>query len=540
VTVDTSAVAPRTRAVPRHGADTGSDRHDAPRFGLVLTMIALVTVGFRLALLQAPLSADESGFLQVARHWHTGGGSLYGPYFVDRPPLLLEIFRVADLLGGIVAWRLIGALGAAVTLVCVAMAARRLAGPTAGLWSALVAGALMVSPVLGTAVPNGELLAAPFVAGGIWGAVTTVTTAPGPRRTRAAWLTGACATAALLVKQNMLDVFVFAVVLAVVVAWRHREQGRVLLYDAGSALVGALVVAGGVLGVAATRGTSPGGVFYAMYPFRLQAAGVMTHQSTGLRLAHLTTLAKGEFSSLGPLVLVALLVLVLTRRLRPAGAAPAAIALLVVAAYDVVSIVAGGSYWPHYLVELIVPTALAAGLMSTSVWRPVLRPIVALMVGLSVVAWGTSLFVSVQAGGQVIGDSLRLVSSPDDTLISALGDADMIEAAGLSSPYAYLWSLPARTLDPRGSQLVDALADPDAPTWVVVRGPQTTALLDQEGAGRLLEERYHVVAHLCGRPVYLRDGVERPTPTPPTAAAAHASGCRLPVAPWVHGLWGRG
>jgi hypothetical protein len=540
VTVDTSAVAPRTRVVPGQEPDTGSVRADAPRFALVLTTIALVTVGFRLALLQAPLSADESGFLQVARHWHGGGGSLYGPYFVDRPPLLLEIFRVADLLGGVIAWRLIGALAAAVTVVCVAMAARRLAGPTAGLWSALAAGALMVSPVLGTAVPNGELLAAPFVAGGIWAAVSVVTRAPGRLRTRAAWLTGACAAAAPLVKQNMLDVFVFAVALAVVVAWRHREQGRVLLHDAGSALVGALVVAAGVLGVAATHGTSPGGVFYAMYPFRLQAAGVMTHQSAGLRLAHLATLGKGELSSLGPLVLVALLVVLLTRGLRPPGAVPAAIALLVVAVYDVASIVAGGSYWAHYLVELIVPTALAAGLVATSGWRAVVRPVVALMVALSVVAWGASLFVSVPAGGQVIGDSLRLVSTPGDTLVSALGDADMLEAAGLSSPYAYLWSLPARTLDPHGSQLVDALADPDAPTWVVVRGPQTTALLDQYGAGRLLEERYHVVAHLCGRPVYLRDGVERPTPTPPTAAAARASGCRLPVAPWVHGRWGHG
>ena len=44
----------------------------------------------------------------------------------------------------------------------------------------------MVSPLLGTAVPNGELLAAPFVAGGFWAAVAAVSTAPGrsahPRR----------------------------------------------------------------------------------------------------------------------------------------------------------------------------------------------------------------------------------------------------------------------------------------------------------------------------------------------------------------------
>ena len=144
------------------------------------------------------------------------------------------------------------------------------------------------------------------------------------------------------------------------------------------------------------------------------------------------------------------------------------------------------------------------------------------------------------AEGQVVGDSLRQVSAPGDTVVSALGDADIVQAAGLSSPYAYLWSLPARTLDPRGSQLVDVLADPEAPTWVVVRGRNTAALLDQYGAGQVLAQRYHLVAHLCGRPVYLRDGVERPTPVPPTAAAERASGCRLPVAPWVQHLAGDG
>ncbi len=543
MTVDTTAVADRSRAVVERAPGTRwqvRSRAVAPRFALVLTCVALATVVLRLALLGAPLSADESGFLQVARHWHSGQGSLYGPYFVDRPPLLLELFKVADLLGGVVAWRLIGALGAAVTVVCVGMAVRRLAGPRAGCWAGSAAGALMVSPMLGTAVPNGELAAAPFVAGGIWAAVTVVTTARGPLRNRAAFLTGACAVAAPLVKQNMLDVFVFAVVLAAVTAWRQRAQGRALLHDAGSALVGALVTAGAVLGVAATRGTSPAGVFYAMYPFRLQAAAVLTHQSPALRLAHLSALSRVELYSLGPVVLVALVVVVLTRRLRPATALPVAVAVLAVAAYDVVSIAAGGSYWQHYLVELIVPTALAAGLIAASASRRLLRPVVAAMVAVSLVAWGASLFASVSAQGQVIGDSVGAVSAPEDTIVSLLGDADMVQAAGLSSPYAYLWSLPARTLDPHGAQLDDALADPDAPTWVVVRGAQTQALLDRQGAGAILAQRYHVVAHVCGRPVYLRDGFDRSSPTPPTAAAAHASGCALPVAPWVHDLWGRG
>jgi len=35
----------------------------------------------------------------VARQWQGGGSSLYGDQWVDRPPLLLLIFKAADGLG---------------------------------------------------------------------------------------------------------------------------------------------------------------------------------------------------------------------------------------------------------------------------------------------------------------------------------------------------------------------------------------------------------------------------------------------------------
>ena len=47
----------------------------------------------RLLFLARPATPDEGGFLMVASQWHVGGTSLYGDYWVDRPPLLIGIFR---------------------------------------------------------------------------------------------------------------------------------------------------------------------------------------------------------------------------------------------------------------------------------------------------------------------------------------------------------------------------------------------------------------------------------------------------------------
>jgi len=41
-----------------------------------------------------PVSPDEGGFLLVAAQWQPGR-SLYGHYWVDRPPMLITVFDLA-------------------------------------------------------------------------------------------------------------------------------------------------------------------------------------------------------------------------------------------------------------------------------------------------------------------------------------------------------------------------------------------------------------------------------------------------------------
>src|SRR3954454_1997598 len=58
----------------------------------------LLIVGLlRLPWLSVPLGRDEAGIALVAQHWT--GGSLYGEYWLDRPPPLVLLFKLAGLRG---------------------------------------------------------------------------------------------------------------------------------------------------------------------------------------------------------------------------------------------------------------------------------------------------------------------------------------------------------------------------------------------------------------------------------------------------------
>lgn len=112
------------------GTDTGLQGAPSTQrpgtLALPVLGLAVLTALLRLSALGAPLSADEGGFLVVARQWRPGS-SLYGDYWVDRPPLLLALFHVADALGGLPALRVMGCVAAGVTVLGVGLAVRRVA-----------------------------------------------------------------------------------------------------------------------------------------------------------------------------------------------------------------------------------------------------------------------------------------------------------------------------------------------------------------------------------------------------------------------------
>jgi len=60
----------------------------------------IFTIALRLPWFDAALGRDEGGVSMVANAWHHSRPFPYGPYFLDRPPLLVAAYKVANDAGG--------------------------------------------------------------------------------------------------------------------------------------------------------------------------------------------------------------------------------------------------------------------------------------------------------------------------------------------------------------------------------------------------------------------------------------------------------
>jgi hypothetical protein len=97
--------------------------------------------------------------------------------------------------------------------------------------------------------------------------------------------------------------------------------------------------------------------------------------------------------------------------------------------------------------------------------------------------------------------------------VTLYGVSSALLGTGVRPAYAYLWSLPVRTLDPHLERLLDAVSGPDRATWVVRVLPLRSWGLDDDGrVGRALGAAYRPVAEVCGTQILLRDGAVRPAP----------------------------
>lgn len=469
----------------------------------VLGAAVLVRLPF-LAVLPSP---DEAGLLIIGGQWHAGD-SLYGDYWVDRSPLLIGVYEIAADVGGVVALRLLGLLAVAATVLLCALAGQRLGGDRAARWAAATAALLTVSPWLGAERVNAELLAAPWIALGVYGGVRAV---EDPRVRRWSALVGAATVGGIATKQNHADAGVFLVALVgaslVAGALTRRAAVRVL----GIAVLGALTTAAALLLWAWARGSAPADVLDALFAFRLRAAEVMslTPSSTAPQ-------RRGEVWARSVITGQAILVLAVLltpwwRRFR----SPAAVALAITTAYACFSISAGGSWWSHYLVQLAVPLSVGAGLIAGRSRRFV-PLVVAYGAAAAVVGVVVMRPLLVTAGWEVTaGRMISQVAEPADTIVNAWGRPDLVLAAGLESPYEHLWSLPVRTDDPHLTRFLQILDGPDAPTWLVTPGSLRAPGVTPDAADAVVERLYRTVATVCGREILLRRDVERPSPPAP-------------------------
>ncbi|MGZ4429134.1 MAG: ArnT family glycosyltransferase [Nocardioidaceae bacterium] len=488
----------------------------------VVGAVVVATVALRLVLVLAPPHPDEAGYLMVARAWHLGGPTLYGHYWVDRPPGLIGLYKIASLVPWIPMIRVLTIPFVVLFIVSAAWAAHQVAGERAARWSAVVAGALAVSPLLGTQVADGELFAAPLVMFAVALTLKAVRRPGGPSY-RLAFVAGLVAGLAVSVKQNFGDALLFAIVLVVASVVQGRLGRREAAYVLAAGMAGSGLVVLTMVAYAIATGVGAHELWYDLFLFRWQALGVASVDDLHQRLARAGGLAVSAV--LSGMVLVLLLALREIWRRRGHGS-PLAWAVAVTVAAEGLSIAAGGGYWPHYLLQLAPMVALTAG-----VWVASIRPMraVAVLAAISAVLAlaGTAVTGSGESlAGQKVGSWVARAGRPGDTATVLYPREQLQLATGMLSPYPYLWTLPLRARDPQLAQLRALLRGPHAPTWIVLWRPiRSRHWHPHDPIKHVLATRYHLFRHVCGRPrVLLHNGVRRTAPPGPSCG-------RVPVGP---------
>jgi 4-amino-4-deoxy-L-arabinose transferase-like glycosyltransferase len=469
----------------------------------------------RLPGLTRPIRADEAGFVLVARAWDPRPDSLYGPYFVDRPPPLIALFKVSDAIAGPLFIRVLGAVACALLVVTAAGVARRIADERAARWTAVAMAAFSTNVLIDAVAVKGELLALPVLMGSLWLSLVAVA----ERSSRAALAAGLLAGLALGLKQNLVGGLVFAgaFFLASWVAGRLR-RGDVLRLCA-AALAGLAVPLLATAAWAIASGVRLSTLWYAVYGFRADATQALATGSPEAPTRRAVVLLLVAFGVGIALVIGGFVVHI---RAEWAEDAPLTFATATLLATDLVGLVLGGSFWRDYLFPLLPATALCAALLArrSSARGTAMRAVIAAAAVSSaacLVGWVGFNIAGLEESEEVeTGEAIHEVAEHDDTLVVFGGRADLQISTGLPSPYRQLWSLPMRTLDPDLTELQGVLSGPEPATWLVEWVPFDTW---SETAGSKLEatvrERYVEHGTGCGgRPIWLLRGVDRDVPAP--------------------------
>lgn len=467
-----------------------------------------------------PLKPDEAGFILVARAWDPQPDSLYGPYFVDRPPPIIALVKLADAIGGAYFLRLIAAVGVALLVLALAAIAGRIGGgDRARVWTAVATAALVSSIQLDPISAKGEVLGIPLVAGSIWLALVAVQRERSPGAW-AAYGAGVFAALAVGLKQNLVAGLVFGLVLLLGSALAKTLTWRRFGVLTAAAVAGMVTVVAAVVGWSLIAGVRLSTLWYAVVGFRSDATEVLTSQSGAAPRSRSIDLLIA-FGTGG----MALALLIFVISLPVAWRQQRVLTLAITAAYlvDVFGVVGGGSFWRAYLLNLVPTTALMIALvlaLDTAPRRVLAAKVVAGFCVVSTLVTSIAWTIGVIDGGGsgaptevIAGETIRAAAEPGDTLVVYGGRADVQLASGLPSPYEHLWSLPMRTMDTDLLQLRELVAGPDAPTWIVGAVHfDSWDLPGHEELSRDILDRYDDLGWHCGKHIFVRKDMPRGLP----------------------------
>ena len=497
--LDREATAPRTVSA------VAADRARRTTW-LVLGGALLLCLGLRLPYVNFPLGTDEGGVAFIAKAWGTGGhGSLYGAYWLDRPPLLVALYKLA-VPGGEVGIRALGAVAALALVTATTLLARAVAGHHAARVAALLSAGLAGSIAIGAVFSNAELLAAAPACASVACLVAA------HRRGQARWLVGAglLAVSAALIKQSFLDAGFAGAIFLLATSLRDR---RPRLRWAGAYLAGALIPLVPVAIWLFAAHLSPGNLVYAVIGFRIDALHALSASNLPLHVRMRSLILPGERSGLFVVLVIALGGVWALRRDRVLAAT-----LVAWLAAGVIGVLGGGSYWPHYLIQLIAPASLLAAAALGGLRRPARAAALVALVAVAVI--GTvhagPVVHAARARGRVVDVAgyVRAHARPGDTQYVMYAKASAAYYTGLQSPYPYAWSLLVRAHPGAMPRLLHLLQSSRRPTWVIEwQRPNRWNLDPSHAIERALHSNYRVVAHRHGHAIYHRiSSPARPLP----------------------------
>lgn len=449
--------------------------------GVALAMAISVLARLRMA--WAPISADEGGFVAIARAWGHGN-VLYRDVWVDRPQGLLLIYRCWDWLTGdsTAAIRVLAMLFGILMVVSVASIMTTLAGRTAGVLAAILVAVTSSNPSIEGHLANGELLSGAIAAAGL---------AVGCRAMQSddrTWLfvaSGMLGEAAMSVKQSGfegLGALAVWLVVAALVGWRSFRASAV-------ALGGLIAGAASVLGACALHGALTSGFsnwWYAFAGYRLEGRSAVKGANWDryhytANIARPTTVPLLCVIAVGGVVaIVAVVRSVATNRLQshsvPTPAIVVTVAWLLFAAF---AFITGGQFFRHYWVTLCPSLAALSGLILSLPPRRRLAFVVAAVVMVPAVVSTVRVITTTDARIAIVSSdeprgarNIAVVSwfdahrAPGDGLYVLCASASIYASAHVDPPYPYLWS--DNVLYARGAQgdLLALFASDRAPRFV--------------------------------------------------------------------------
>ncbi|MBC7631581.1 glycosyltransferase family 39 protein [Aeromicrobium sp.] len=482
-------------------------------------LCSAITVVLRTPFINVPLGIDEGGDAFVARAWGTTQGSMYGGSWLDRPPLLVLLYKIG-VLGGDRGIRVLGMV-AAIMLVAATMAiAHRISGARAARITGAITAVMTSSVVLGAVFTGNELLASVPVTFSI---VTLVRARDSSQPGRWLFVSGFLATCALLIKQSFGEVVVAGAIF-LLVSWMTRERSGFRAMWIVMWLAGVLTPLLVTLAWFAHYSVGVKAFVYAVVGFRLDSLNLLhrSEQGATYMLVHLGL----------PIAIVSGCVLLLPwaaswlfeHRTDPQLVLPLGAWLVV----GFIGITGGGNYFPHYFIQPVAALAVLSGCALAVTGRRILAvatSAVLVLLALGNVAVGATL-KSVDPPQQrtlAVSAYLRDNSRPDDSLYALYARANLLYYADMHSNYPYAWSTMVRALPDAERQLRTMLRSSSRrPTWIVEWQEPTAFGLDRSGeTRRLIASHYVQVDNICGKPIMIRkDESGRPLKAPPPATCA--------------------